>query len=176
MMTIFKRIFASIIRKPFKSILLVLTIFVLGSFVGASYSIYQATQNVDASIKNNLDTYAVLRYNAAISGTSSESIDTQNELSYLFSVLNKKETVVDSNINPSTYSYLLDSNINHPNSFITNPFFINYVGLYGIDPYHNLLIGNSNDDLKNIILKSLKEEILPKKTITKRNIMFLLTN
>lgn len=144
-MPIIKRIIASIFRKPFKSLLLISTFFVLGSFVGASYSIYQSTKNIEKEIKNSIDVYATIRLKEGLVFEDKLHNVEMKEIQFIYDQLKKNPAVVMSNINKQNHEFnFFDSKVCNPNIQSSSSFYEHFISFLGVDPSQNMIFDDSS--------------------------------
>ena len=146
-MSIIKRIIISIVRRPFKSLLLLLSILLLGTFTGGSYIIYKAFDILSTSIKENLDSFAIIRqteeYNYAIL-SDDEYYDLQCHIFDIFNTLKKDDEIKASYLQLSSQM----------NGFVSDLSYPDYHFFYDVDEGGLKLNGIEADSMleqKNII-------------------------
>ena len=146
-MSIIKRIIISIVRRPFKSLLLLLSILLLGTFTGGSYIIYKAFDILSTSIKENLDSFAIIRqteeYNYAIL-SDDEYYELQCHIFDIFNTLKKDDEI------KASY-FQLSSQMN---GFVSDLSYPDYHFFYDVDEGGLKLNGIEADSMleqKNII-------------------------
>ena len=62
-MKLIERVVYSIIGKPIKSLLLGLVVLLLGTFLSASFSIYQANVNLERNVRKSLNPVVLIEWN-----------------------------------------------------------------------------------------------------------------
>jgi len=104
-MKLIERVYYSILGKPIKNLLLFLVVTLLGAFLSASFSIYQANKDLEKTVKEKLNPIIVIEWNHNI---------LDNELKFDEEELLKEETIKkyrnDERISFVENRYLLDLN------------------------------------------------------------------
>lgn len=138
-MSIIKRIYLSIIRNPYKSILLFLFFFSIGTFFGSSYLISSNIDSIEQNIEEQIDTYAVIRYKTDFiekswDKTSQDYENGQEQLFHIYTSLLENNSVKNTNIHlisDSTGKFV--SNLTHKNWTIYEEISKGSLYLCGID-------------------------------------------
>lgn len=105
-MFFYKRIILSILRRPIKSGLLLVLIFILGAFSGTSYLISNFVKEIELNMKKSIDTYAVIKYKDydkyLTELNENEYKNSQSNLFKIYEVLSSNDYVSMNNINFAT--------------------------------------------------------------------------
>lgn len=100
-MSYLKRIMISVTRRKFKSLLLILCTFILGSLVGASYLVKKSSNNMIEKIYGSFKNYSIIRMTDEFQNYNfdfEEWTKTQDDLFELYNMLSENKNINDSNL------------------------------------------------------------------------------